>query len=168
MCFKIVVLHLNHTGLIWPTTSESCSTAAGTELSIPTADARIRWANPVLSSWSAATSTQAHMGSACTFSTVPNTPSTARCEDVLGWCTVSKVRMKVLQRLSALDKVVQTAYFLNLDAVLDLNFHWHFKYIHSFSNISESLTVESCTLSNLALRFCCFICCVSFKFCGRH
>jgi hypothetical protein len=40
-CFEIVFLYLNHTGLVWPTTAEFCSTAAGTELSIPAADAGI-------------------------------------------------------------------------------------------------------------------------------
>jgi hypothetical protein len=50
MCFKIIVLYLNHSGLVWPTAAELCPTAADAKFSIPATVARIQWADSVLSS----------------------------------------------------------------------------------------------------------------------
>lgn len=108
---------MNVIGLVWPATAEPCSTAANAEFSISTKYARIRWANPVLSSWSAAAGTKANVGSAGTFSyTVSNAPSPAGCQDALGWSTVCKVRFKMSGRFLAIDISTQTAHYKTLQS----------------------------------------------------
>lgn len=80
MMYNIIVLYVNCAGLVQPANAELRNSAADAEPSFPAADTRIRWANAILPSRSAA-GTQANMGAA---GAVSHTPRAAGCQDAVG------------------------------------------------------------------------------------